>query len=126
MQPSPVCTAGGPVAAIAATWRYRDSSSAARRSASASSAELPAPIRSSARGPYAGSATDCVATAPMPGRAQDTIDPTENQCDWTATPSSPVAGSRATIEYVPSRMEGSLDQIYGPTGTFERSESSFQ
>ena len=27
-----------------------------------------------------------------------TIEPTENQCDWTATPSSPVAGSRATIE----------------------------
>ena len=30
--------------------------------------------------------------------------PTENQCDWTATPSSPLAGSRATIEYVPRRM----------------------
>ena len=39
-----------------------------------------------------------------PGAAQMTIDPTENQCDWTATPSSPVAGSRATIEYVPRRI----------------------
>jgi hypothetical protein len=29
---------------------------------------------------------------------QVTIEPTENQCDWTATPSSPVPGSRATIE----------------------------
>jgi methylated-DNA-protein-cysteine methyltransferase-like protein len=30
-----------------------------------------------------------------------TIEPTENQCDCTATPASPVAGSHATIEYVP-------------------------
>ena len=41
---------------------------------------------------------DCVATAPTPARAQVTTEPTENQCDCTATPSSPVAGSRATIE----------------------------
>src|SRR4051794_2207866 len=46
---------------------------------------------------------DCVATAPTPGCAQVTIEPTENQCDWTAAPSSPVPGSRATIEYVPRR-----------------------
>ena len=45
----------------------------------------------------------CVATAPTPARAQGTIGPTENQCDCTATPSSPVRGSRATIEYVPWR-----------------------
>jgi methylated-DNA-protein-cysteine methyltransferase related protein len=44
-----------------------------------------------------------VHTAPTPGRAQVTIDPTENQCDCTAAPSSPVSGSRATIEYVPLR-----------------------
>ena len=53
---------------------------------------------SSAFGPWATSATDCVATAPTPGRAHDTTLPTENQCDCTATPSSPLAGSRATIE----------------------------
>ena len=57
--------------------------------------------RSSACGPWAGSTTDCVATAPTPGRAQVQIEPTENQCDCTAAPSSPVSGSRATIEYVP-------------------------
>ena len=39
-----------------------------------------------------------VATAPTPGCAQGTTGPTENQCDWTATPSSPVPLSRATIE----------------------------
>src|SRR6266511_4093360 len=38
--------------------------------------------------------------APTPASAQGTIEPTENQCDCTATPSSPVAGSRATIENV--------------------------
>ncbi len=41
---------------------------------------------------------DCVATAPTPASAHVTPDPTENACDWTATPISPVAGSRATIE----------------------------
>ena len=46
----------------------------------------------------AGSTTDWVATAPTPGRAQMHSEPTENQCDCTAAPSSPVAGSRATIE----------------------------
>ena len=41
---------------------------------------------------------DCVATAPTPARAHGTIGPTEKACDWTATPSWPVTGSRATIE----------------------------
>ena len=45
---------------------------------------------SSSRGPYAGSATDCVATAPTPGCAHATIEPTLNQCDCTATPRAPV------------------------------------
>jgi hypothetical protein len=49
-------------------------------------------------GPCAGSAIDCVATAPTPGRAHGHIEPTQNQCDCTATPSSPDAGSKATIE----------------------------
>ena len=42
-----------------------------------------------------------MATAPTPARAHVHREPTENQCDWTAAPSSPVSGSRATIEYVP-------------------------
>ena len=33
-----------------------------------------------------------------PGRAHDTTDPTLNQWDCTATPTAPVAGSRATME----------------------------
>ena len=41
---------------------------------------------------------DWVATAPTPGSAQATLAPTENQCDWTATPIWPVAESTATIE----------------------------
>ena len=39
-----------------------------------------------------------VATAPIPARAHTHSEPTENQCDCTAPPSSPVSGSRATIE----------------------------
>ncbi len=49
-------------------------------------------------GPYSTRAMAWVATAPAPGRAHVTTDPTENQCDCTATPISPVAGSRATME----------------------------
>src|SRR3990167_6703534 len=43
---------------------------------------------------------DCVATAPTPGSAQITLAPTENQCDCTAAPNCPVAGSIATMEKV--------------------------
>ena len=51
-----------------------------------------------------------MATAPTPGSAHETIDPTENQCDWAAAPSSPVPGSRATIEYVPRRTIDTASQ----------------
>src|SRR5262245_38922330 len=57
-------------------------------------------------GPYAGSTNDCVATAPTPASAQVTTDPTENQWLCTATPMSPVAGSRATMEKVATGMDG--------------------
>ncbi len=63
-----------------------------------SGAERPARISWRPSGPYAGSMNDCVATAPTPASAHDTFEPTENQWLCTATPSSPVAGSRATIE----------------------------
>ena len=42
-----------------------------------------------------------VATFPTPGRVQTHSEPTENQCDCTAAPTSPVRGSWATIEKVP-------------------------
>ena len=98
MQSAPVWTATSPRASITPTWRTAASSSAASSSASASAAPEPSAMRSSAFGPYAGSTTDCVATAPTPGRAHVHSEPTENQCDCTAAPSSPVSGSRATIE----------------------------
>src|SRR5471030_428862 len=44
-----------------------------------------------------------VATAPRPAMAQGTMAPTENRHVWTATPSRPLAGSRATMEYVMDR-----------------------
>src|SRR4029077_16836113 len=43
---------------------------------------------------------DCVATAPTPASAHGTSPPTANQCDCTATPISPVVGSKATMEKV--------------------------
>jgi hypothetical protein len=39
-----------------------------------------------------------VATAPTPASAQLTSEPTPKKWDWTATPSSPLEESRATIE----------------------------
>src|SRR3954447_2000233 len=99
-QRSPVCAAARPAASTMPTWRSSASGSAASTAASASSAGSPAARRSSPAGPWAGSTMDCVATAPTPGRAHGHRAPTENQCDCTAAPSSPVAGSRATIEYV--------------------------
>ena len=50
--------------------------------------------------PEAGSAMAWAATAPTPARAQGTLAPPANMAVCTATPSSPVCGSRATIEYV--------------------------
>src|ERR1700704_3911462 len=49
---------------------------------------------------------DCVATAPTPASAQGTSPPTANQCDCTATPISPVAGSKATMEKVCTGRSG--------------------
>ena len=59
---------------------------------------LPARSNSRPRGPKAGSTTACVATQPTPASAQGTSEPTARKCDWTATPSSPVEASRATME----------------------------
>jgi hypothetical protein len=52
------------------------------------------------RRPYERSAKAWVATAPTPARAHGTIEPTANMHVCTATPRAPVAGSRATMEYV--------------------------
>ena len=62
-------------------------------------AAVPPPaIASRQRGPYAGSEMAWLATAPTPARAQGTTEPTANMHVCTATPSWPVAASRATIE----------------------------
>src|SRR5688500_20091383 len=108
---SPVCAATLPAASIIATWRTSGCGSASTRPASASGAVRPARIRSSPSGPYEGSTNDWVATAPTPASAKATIAPTPNQWDWTATPSSPVAGSRATIEYVDTGRSGDSDYL---------------
>jgi len=45
-------------------------------------------------------AAACVATAPTPAFANGTAAPAANARDWTPTPSSFVAGSKAMIENV--------------------------
>ncbi len=95
------------------TWRMPASVPATARR-SASRAVSPAASAASTAGPVSGSGTDWTATAPTPACAKGTTEPTENQCDWTATPSSSVSGSRATIEYVPWRAIG---RAYGMLGS---------
>ena len=60
----------------------------------------PSRISRSPLGPWPTSVNDWVATAPTPGSTHGTLLPTPNQRLCTAAPSSPVAGSKATIEYV--------------------------
>ena len=86
MHPDPVWTATPPRESTIASWRKSTDSSLARQRRSASCAEPPSRMTSSASGPKAGSGTDCVATAPTPDSTHGTICPTENQCDCTATP----------------------------------------
>src|SRR5437868_3818328 len=87
MQSVPVWAAAWPRASMIATCRLAAAGSSASSWASASGALVPAARSSRARGPYETSALAWVATAPTPGAAQGTIGPTENQWDWTATPS---------------------------------------
>src|SRR5262245_43539952 len=107
MQDLPVWVATPPFASTIPTCRTSRPASPATSAASASGAARPAFISERPSGPYEGSTNDWVATAPTPASAQGTIDPTENQWLWTATPRSPVAGSRATIEYVATGRTGS-------------------
>src|SRR5262245_3581920 len=100
MHLDPVCTATCPFASTIATWRTASCGSAAISASSACCAVFPAFMSSRPSGPYETSVNDCVATAPTPASAHTTCAPTENQCDCTATPSSPVVESRATMEYV--------------------------
>src|SRR3954452_21215143 len=102
MQPAPVWTATSPRASTTPTCLTSRSSSPAMSSRRASCASISS-SRSSTRGPPPGTGTDCVAAQPTPARSHGTTDPTENQCDCTATPRSSVSGSRATMEYVPIR-----------------------
>ena len=61
-----------------------------------------------------------MATAPTPASAQGTIAPTENQWLCTATPSSPVAVSRATIEYVATGRGGTTGSAASAAATKSR------
>jgi hypothetical protein len=98
MQCMPVCTATLPPPSTSATWRTASFESSEISCWSAAGALAPSPISLSPRGPNEASTIDCVATAPTPASAQLTIEPTLKKCDCTATPSSPLDGSLATME----------------------------
>jgi hypothetical protein len=98
MQQSPVCAAARPWASTIPTWRTCCRASAVTSAASARSGGRPARMSSSPSGPYERSENDWLATAPTPDSAQGTTEPTANAFVCTATPSSPVAESRATRE----------------------------
>src|SRR4030042_4193808 len=100
MQRLPVYAATFPFLATTASWRTSLPSSAEVRISTTSPAVFPCLSRSSPFVPYDTFTKDCVAMAPTPASAQDTLVPTENQWDCTATPISPVSGSLATIDYV--------------------------
>ena len=51
-------------------------------------------------------AAGAVSALPTPASAHATAGPTLKARDWTATPSSPVIESRATMEYVCTGREG--------------------
>ena len=88
-----------PRASIAPTWRTRGERIGGEQRGERLRRRLArAPSGRARPGRAPGSTTDWVATAPTPGRAQVHSEPTENQCDCTAAPSSPDSGSRATIE----------------------------
>src|SRR4051812_9326578 len=80
--------------------RALGSASSRSRIFSVSSAVAPRCSRSSPRGPNATFAFACVATAPALALAYGTTLPTLKNRDATATPSSFVFGSRATMEKV--------------------------
>jgi hypothetical protein len=73
------------------------------------------PSSSRPRGPNVTFAFACVATAPAPASAQGTTLPTLKNREATATPTSPVTGSRATIENV-ATDDWQLSPSWSPDG----------
>ena len=105
-QPSPVNPADSPSAVITPSWRVAGFESDPISRSTASAAEAPSRSISRPRGPKEISTNDCVATAPTPGSAKGTMAPTAGQAVKTATPSSPVSESRATIDAVMASLNG--------------------
>src|SRR5690606_17186342 len=85
---------------MTATWRTLLPGSSATRLSMTSSGDKPFSNNVNHTGPKAVFAQDCVATAPTLAFAHGTTEPTAKNFDWTATPTSPVSGSAATIENV--------------------------
>src|SRR5690242_17034605 len=101
----PVQVAIPPRASAIPTWRESHTESVAARARMTSEAESPVRRSAKALGPNDGSTRAWVATAPTPASAQGTSVPTLKYLDCTATPSSCVTESKATMENVPRSFE---------------------
>jgi hypothetical protein len=101
---APVCAAVRPPPSTMPTCRPASPRSGPRTRASASPALAPARMAARPFAPWVTSVNDWVATAPTPGSTHRTPFPRLNQRDWTAAPSRPDSGSRATIEYVTAHL----------------------
>src|SRR5438093_1586057 len=100
MQSFPVKLATPPFASTIPTCRWSRPSSSARSFRRTASAERPFLRRRSPDGPKVVLPAACVAMAPTSASAQGTTEPTAKNRDCTATPRSPLAGSKPTMEKV--------------------------
>src|SRR3954463_15906168 len=103
---------------MTATWRVSRPASSSVIRFTTSAGLRPCSSSAIAFGPYDRLADACVATAPTPGLAYGTAAPAANARDWTATPSSLVAGSNAMIEKVENHGSGAASWAsIGPAAT---------
>src|SRR5258705_58537 len=103
----PVQLATPPCASAIPSWRESQTESVAASARSTSGALSPDFNKTSALSPNEGSTRAWVAIAPTPASAQGTSVPTLKYFDCTATPSSFVTESNATIENVPRSFDAS-------------------
>src|SRR3990172_13132478 len=105
MHSAPVWLAVTPEAETTPTWRCAGIRSAAKTASIATCGDCPLARASRMRGPKPANPIAWVATAPTPARAQGTTAPTARDLDCTATPTSPLVGSAATMEQAEVTVE---------------------
>src|SRR5437667_7666771 len=110
MQFLPVWLTARPCESTMPTCRDSHCLSSAASAFNTSAADFPSRSIVSPLGPKEGFTVACVAITPTPASAHGTSVPTLKYFDCTATPSSCVFGSKATIENVPRGASASAEQ----------------